>query len=200
MKLLSFSIIILIFTGCNTSDSSKEVPSATRVTEQKKDSFFPVTSFLKGQIAQFASLPVTPLHTITINNKTDSIWIKREQLSALLAGFLSPKISETNLTDYFKETSFKDLTLNSITLTYDPIKLLPDSIPLLHWDVYINPESGKIQKIYMVKQLKNKENLIREQLTWQTDKSATITTLTDKNKDNKMQVLRVDKFIWNFNE
>lgn len=196
MKLLLFFTIIFI--SCNESNNNKVLP--TIISEQKVDSFFPVTSFLKGQFAQFNSLPATPLHTITINNKTDSIWIKREQLSTLLAGFLSPQITETNLLSYFKETSFNDLTLNSITLTYAPVKLLPDSIPLLNWDVYINPESGKIQKIYIVKQFKNKEDLIREQLTWQTNKSATITTLIDKNKGKKMQVFRVDKFIWNFNE
>ena len=197
MKLLSFSIIILFFISCTSSNSKKTPSLESNISVQKRDSFFPVTSFLKGQIVQFASLPLTPLHTITINNKTDSIWIKREQLGTLLVNFLSPTINETNLTEYFKETSFNDLTLNTITLTYDPIKTLPDSIRLTHWDVYINPETGKVQKIYMVKQLKKNRDYLTEQLTWQTNKSATITTLTNKD-GNKSKLLQVDKFIWSF--
>ena len=197
MKLLSFSIIILFFTSCTSSESKKIFSLENNISAQKRDSFFPVTTFLKGQILQFDSLPLTPLHTTTINGKTDSIWIKREQLGTLLGSFLSPTINENNLVEYFKETSFNDLTLNSITLTYDPIKTLPDSIRLKHWTVYIDPETGKIQKIYMVKQFKNNSNYLTEQLTWQTDKSATINTLINKGS-NKTEFLKVDKFIWNF--
>ena len=168
------------------------------ILNQNKDSFFPVTSFIKGQIAQLIKLPVTPLHTITINKKTDSIWIKREQLAKMLVNFVSTEITETNLTAYFKETSFNDLSVNAVTLTYDLIKPLPDSIPLIHWDIYIDPENGKIQKIYLVKQYKNKIDIITEQLTWQTDKSATITTLINKN-GNRTELQKVEKFIWDFN-
>ena len=184
--------------SCHNSETNKVLTPDKNISEQKKDSFFPVTSFLKGQIAQLIKLPVTPLHTITINNKIDSIWIKREQLAKLLVTFINTNISETNMTPYFKETSFNDLTVNAVTLTYDPKKPLPDSIPLTHWDVYIDPENGKIQKIYMVKQHKDKADIVTEQLTWQTDRSATITTLIYK-KGNKMELLKVEKFIWNFN-
>ena len=198
MKLFYFLIIILFFVGCHSSETNTVLTPVNAILDQKKDSFFPVTSFIKGQIAQLIKLPVTPLHTITINHKTDSIWIKREQLAKLLVNFVSTQITETNLTSYFKETSFNDLTLNAVTLTYDPIRPLPDSIPLLHWDVYIDPESGKIQKIYLVKQHKNKADIITEQLTWQTDRSATITTLINKN-GNKTELQKVEKFIWDFN-
>ena len=199
MKLIFFLIIILLFTSCTLSNNNKIPSVEDEISIQKKDSFFPVTSFLKGQILLFDSLPLTPLHTITFNGKTDSVWIKRKQLAALLVSFLSPTINETNLSEYFKETSFNDLTLNTITLTYDPINTLPDSIHLTHWDVYINPETGKIQKIYMVKQSKENDDFVTEQLTWQTNKSATITTLINKRGD-KTELLKVDKFIWNFSE
>lgn len=198
MKLFCFLIIIIFLISCHDSETNKVVTPANNISDQKQDSFFPVTSFLKGQLAQLIKLPVTPLHTITINNKTDSIWIKREQLAKLLVTFISTEITETNMTPYFKETSFNDLTLNAVTLTYDPKKPLPDSIPLTHWDVYIDPENGKIQKIYLVKQHKNKADNVTEQLTWQTDKSATINTLIDRNGTNT-QLLKVEKFIWNFN-
>ena len=200
MKELFFSaIIILMVVSCTTSTNNKTSGIATVVNETKKDSFFPVTSFIKGQMILFDSLPITPLHTITINNKTDSIWLKKSELILLLANFLSPEIKETNLIKYFKETSFNDQTLNAITFTYDPVTALPDSILLRHWDIYIDPESGKISKVYMVKQLKQKEDIVTQQLTWKTNKWATITTLLNKRNGNS-QLLKEEKFIWNFNE
>lgn len=203
MKKIFFSVIIVIvFNGCtshNTSTSSAASTDSAAITEIKKDSFFPVTSFIKGQMILLDSLPVTPLHIITIDHKTDSIWLKKAQLPTLLADFLSPEIKETNLTNFFNETSFNDQTLNAITMTYSPITVLPDSISLRHWDIYINPETGNITKVYLVKQLKNKDGITTQQLTWTTNKWAMITTLLNK-PDDSTKILKEEKIIWNFTE
>lgn len=200
MKELFFSAtIILIIVSCTNSTNNKTSGIATAINETKKDSFFPVTSFIKGQMTLLDSLPITSLHIITINNKTDSIWLKKSELIPLLVNFLSPEIKETNLIKFFKETSFNDQTLNAITFTYDPVVVLPDSISLRHWDIYIDPESGKISKVYMVKQVKEKENIFTQQLTWKTNKWAAITTLLNKRNGNS-QLLKEEKIIWNFNE
>ncbi len=197
MRIPYFLGAIILFTARCTNPSNKKItPNQSIVNESKKDSFFPVTSFLKGQMIVLDSLSITPLHTITINNKTDSIWLKKGKLNFLLVDFLSPEIMQNNLTDYFKETSFNDLTLNTITYTYDPIKILPDSISLRHWDIYIDPETGKILKVYIVKQLK--EAHITQQLTWKTNNWASITTLINTSNGNA-QLQKEEKFIWNFN-
>ena len=203
MKKIFFSAIIVIaFNGCtshNTSTHSAASNNSTSITEIKKDSFFPVTSFIKGQMILLDSLPVTPLHTITIDHKTDSIWMKRAELTASLSDFLSPEIKETNLISFFKETSFNDQTLNSITMTYDPVKAIPDPISLRHWDIYIDPKTGNITKVYLVKKLKNKDGLITQQLTWKTNKWAMITTFLNLPNDHT-KILKEEKIIWNFTE
>lgn len=195
-KLLFPVIIILVVIGCTNNKTST---TATVISETKNDSFFPLTSFLKGQMITLDSLLVTPLHTITIDNKTDSVWLKKNELTPLLISFLYPEIKEINLIKYFKETSFNDQTLNAITFTYDPITALPDSISLRHWDIYIDPVSGKILKVYIVKQVKENEDIITQQLTWKTNKWASVTTLLNKPTGNA-QLLKEEKFIWNFNE
>jgi hypothetical protein len=196
-------LFFLFVTGCTNASqqNSKEThsPSEPTITEAKKDSFFPVTSFLKGQMIVLDSLPVTPLHTITMNNKTDSVWIKKGVLSSSLSVFLTPEIKENNLTEYFRETSFNDQTLDAITFTYDPVKKLPDSISLRHWDIYIDPETGKILKVYIVKEFKEKEKTIMQQLTWKTNSSAAINTLINT-PGGKIQLQKAEKFIWNFNQ
>ncbi len=199
MRILYFvGVTILLALGCTNASTEKVSSTESIIKEAKKDSFFPVTSFLKGQLILLDSLPVTPLHIITVNNKTDSIWIKKADLNSLLTDFLTPEIKENNLTDYFKETSFNDQTLNTITFTYDPLQILPNSISLRHWDIYIDPETGKILKVYIVKELKEKEKTITQQLTWKTNNWATITTLLNVPNGNT-QVQKEEKFIWNFN-
>jgi hypothetical protein len=203
MKKLFFSILIFILISCNNNTenttSATTAVSAPAINEAKKDSFFPVTSFIRGQFRSFDSLLVTPLHTTVVNDKTDSVWIKQNALIPLLKDFLSPEIKETNLTSFFKEASFNDQTINAVTFTYDPSATLPDSISLRHWDVYIDPESGGISKIYLVKQLKGKDGNITQQLTWKTNKWAGINTILNK-PDGSSVLLKAEKFIWNFSE
>jgi hypothetical protein len=122
---------------------------------------------------------VNPLKLTTTNGRTDSIWLKLEDLEIEMAEFLHPVIDSLNMVRYFSEKKFLDQTLNAITLTYDPIGKVPDSIPYRHWDVYIDPETNQVQRIYMIKQLD--ANTTR-QLTWVSGKwckAISIITRTD---------------------
>lgn len=179
--------------------NNPEQAPAPLETENKNhiDSFFPVTSFIRGQILTLDSLPVTPLQITTVKQKTDSVWIHKEDLKPLLITFITPVINETNLTKYFKETKFNDQTLNAVTFTYDPISRIPDSITLRHWDVYIDPEKGTVLKVYMVKNIKENNQSFTQQLTWQTNKMAKISTILNK-PDGNMELLKEVVFVWNF--
>jgi len=187
------AICLLILNGC-FNNSNK-----TNTVEKKvlADSFFPVTSYIKGQIVVLDSLPVTPLQITTIKGKSDSVWITKNDLKKILSTFLSPTIDETNLVDFFKETKFNDQTLNAITFTYDPSKILPDSISLRHWDVYVNPETGVVEKVYIVKNIKEDNKKITQQLTWQTNVLAKITTILNK-EDGNQELLKEVVFTWKF--
>ena len=196
-KCLFIASLILLASACSTNApmGSQDAPAK----DNKVDSFFPVTSFIKGQLRQIDSLTINPLHTVRINQQTDSFWIKPSALSPLLADFTQPEIKETNLTTLFKGSSFNDQTLNSVTFTYDPISALPNSISLRHWDLYIDPESGKVRKVYLVKQNKKQDGTYIQQLTWKTDQWAMITTLLEKT-DGSTSLLKEEKFVWNFKE
>ena len=196
-KLLLPCLSIIIIAGCTIAPNKKNNISDLKYETVKLDSFFPVTSFIKGQLTLLKNEPITPLQVVTINNKSDSTWIKMNRLLLLLSPFLSPEIKETNFSNLFKQTSFKDQTINTITFTYSPSVHLPDSITLKHWDIYIDPESGKLIKLYLVKTFKGVNEIITQQLTWQTGKWAKITTLLNK-PGNKPSILKEEKFIWNF--
>ena len=192
-KYIIIAVCLFILNGCfNNSDKMNATEKKTTV-----DSFFPVTSYLKGQIIILDSLPITPLQITTIKGKSDSVWIPKNDMKKLLDPFLSARINETNLVEFFTETKFNDQTLNAITFTYDPSRIIPDSISLRHWDIYINPETGIVEKVYIVKNSKEGKNNFTQQLTWKSNEMAKITTILNKEDGNK-ELLKEVVYTWKF--
>ena len=187
------AIGLFVLNSCSNGTNKNNTPEEKTIAA----SFFPVTSFIKGQIIVLDSLPVTPLQITTIKGKSDSIWITKELMKKMLLPFITPVINETNLINFFTETKFKDQTLNAITFTYDPSRILPDSIPLRHWDVYVNPETGNVEKVYIVKTIKEQGQSFTQQLTWQTNKLVKITTILNTTNGDQT-LLKEVVFIWNF--
>ena len=197
VKYLSFILATTILISCHNK-TSPEQPGTIPITNiEKKVTFFPVTAFLKGQMLLLDSIQLAPMRINTIHDQSDSTWMKREELRPALKDFISSEINEFNLTPFFKETSFIDQTLNALTFTYSPYQRLPDSISLRHWDVYVNPETGKVTKVYIVKQVTDKGEKHTLQLIWQTNKWAKITTIWNKSNGGD-SLLKADKIIWNF--
>ena len=180
-----------------TGDSIQNNNTDTTNATDTAVSFFPVTSFIKGQMLQFDSMAITPLRISTVHNKADSQWIKREELKPLLQSFLTPEINEKNLIKYFRESKFNDQTLGAVTLAYDPITTLPDSISLTTWNVYVDPKKGSVIKVYIVKHITENGQDITQQLIWQTGQFAQITEIVNKS-DGNSEIVKQDKFIWNF--
>ena len=124
----------------------------------------------------------------------DSSWLKIEELTAAFDDFLHPKIDSISLSPWFKETKFMDQSINAFTFTYDPIATLPDSMALQHWDVYVDPATGKIRRIYMVKSAG--EGRIK-QLTWQGDRFCKIVDIVNK-PGGTSAVEKEVKITWDF--
>ena len=94
----------------------------------------------------------------------------------------------------FTEKSFLDQTINAVTFTYDATISLPDSMLLKHWDVYIDPQSNNVKRIYLVKEISKSKTL---QLTWVSNKWCKITSIiTDENGVSKIE--KEEKLIWDF--
>lgn len=184
-----FRIIYLIsfffLCSCHNKEKSKahnlnQIQNIDSV--QEAQFFFPVTEFLLGQLKEIDSLPVTPLKIINANDKRDSIWLKRNDIRTFAKPFLSPIIDSNTMQNFFEEKSFLDQTINAVTLSYDPVKRLPDSVKLNHWDVYIDPQKNTVQRIYMVKEEVINETTITTQLTWQVNKWCSIRTIEQQPK------------------
>lgn len=188
-------ISILFCTACQGKEQ-KNTPG--KISSEEQISFFPVTDFLLGQLSEIEKLPVTPLKINFNGNKQDSTWLKREDIRKLASPFLQPVIDSLSMAKYFSGKSFLDQTINAFTFSYDAKTQLPDSIKLIHWDVYIDPQKNNIQRIYMVKEDHTNAGNITMQLTWKANKWFSIRTIIeskDKEPEVKEEILK-----WDFNE
>ncbi len=170
---------ILLVGACHNRESKQ--PQSVNNTQESQP-FFPVTDFLLGQLNEIDSMPVTPLKIIIDNGKRDSIWLKKSDIRPFAKPFLSPLIDSISLHEFFEEESFMDQTINAVTLSYDPVKKLPDSMKLTHWDVYIDPQKGTVQRVYIVKEETANGATLTTQLTWKANKWCSIRTIEQQSK------------------
>lgn len=194
MKTYLFALLILLLPGCSNNAPAKEVAKNNVAAEQEKLNFFPVTTYLKGQIYSIKEKGLTPVKYTTINNRTDSVMIKFDQLNELLAEFLHPEIDSASLIPFFTETKFLDQTIDAFTFTYEPKSKIPDSIQLMHWDVYIEPETGKVKRIYILKKIEGSKTL---QLTWQSNKWCKTITI-GINAAGASTIEKEEKISWDY--
>lgn len=187
----------LAFIACNNEPGNKQEnkePAVARDSTAEPDFFFPVTDFLKGQVTEIRTKGINPKKIVVAGNKTDSSWVKMEDIDQEINVFLTPEIDRSNLTHLFTEKKFLDQTINTFTFTYDPIKALPDTFSLKRWDVYIDPETNKVKRIYLVKKLPGGKT---QQLTWLAGKSCRMVTLTEK-PDGTPIIEKEETLNWDF--
>lgn len=190
--ILFFFCAIIFLNACKNKKqfaSVKESPAPPQTSiSDTVSNFFPVTSYIKGEIYAIKTGSITPLRTVTVGNKTDTSWIKMNELDSAFSAFLTPVIDTANLKAIFSEKKFLDLTLNAFTFTYDPINERADSFAFKHWDVYVDPETGSVKRVYLVKK---ESNEIELQLTWQSGKWCKIITI--KNMAGKTTIEKEEK-------
>jgi len=183
--------IVFIFSSCGGPEKTVNEQKETAV---EKPSFFPVTAYIKGQLYEIKDKGANPLKYTTTNNHTDSVWIKVQDIEDAVKEFLHPEIDSVNLVSLFTEKKFLDQSIDAYTFTYEPTAGLPDSMILKRWDVHIDPATGKVRRIYMVKNISDAKML---QLTWQGDKWCKISTIITDEK-GVSTIEKEEKITWDF--
>jgi hypothetical protein len=198
MKTILFSFCFIIaLTSCNNKNKQAGSTEKTSTVETGKDSaeaFFPVTNYLRGEIAQIKMIGITPIKKHIKNDvAVDSSWLKPEDYQKEFADFLTPVIDTANLMQWYSQNKFLDQSVNAYTFTYDPLKALPDSMQLLHWDVYVDPKSQNVKRVFIRKKISADEE---QQLTWQSGKWCRMVTI--KNTGNNVAITNEVKIEWSF--
>jgi len=122
-------------------------------TTHEAPSFFPVGDFIESKIKEVVDYYPKVKFFNKQPNGSDSVETTSKKMTLFLDEFRLPRIDSVGMSPYFSEKKFRDETLHWVSLSYDPSVKIPDSIPWRRWDVHIDPETGEVKRIYLVKQV-----------------------------------------------
>jgi len=165
-------------------------------TAEDESSFFPIKSYIQSQVAHIDTSIYNIRKITTINNQSDTTFIKREEFRALAKDFLDiPDISQRKWRDDYNETKIFDETLNSAILTYTPKDL--EDAEIRRQEVIIHPDAAEgeqVKTIFIEQSIEKGTSTIQKKMLWQVDKWFRIVTITQKlNEPEKVETLQV---IW----
>lgn len=182
---------ILIFVCLIASCSQNKSEKSTAEQSEPDASFFPVGNFLLGDIESIKQNGISPKYVHIKDGISDSSFLQIQNIESNLSDFLLPIIDSTGLSAWVKETKFYDESIESFTLSYDVQKNHFEKTSWRKWDVYINPESQKVDRLFLVK---NISDSTIAQLTWIPKSFAKILIINNQNSS----ILEEKTFIWNY--
>lgn len=178
-------LLSLIIISCKNKSEDKE-----------NISFFPVSSFIKSQVAEIDTSVYPILKIVTTGSLSDTVYIKREDFRQYANDFLNmPDISTKTWNDDYIETKMYDEDLKMVILNYMP-KDVDNEIR--RQEVMIAPgqqSDDKVKTIIIDRVITNKDSSVQKNMLWQVDKHFQVVTVTNKNSQpEKIQKLKV---VWN---
>jgi hypothetical protein len=166
---------------------------------QKKEpkDYIDVSSYLKGQLKYIDTVPFAFLKVAVEQDSifTDSQFISKEQVKAIIQPFLVKELEKKNFEKNYKETSFADATIETVTITYEAEN---DKSPVSRVDIYVNPEKEMISQLYLVRHETKGDSVFTQQLLWKHNKSFVL--ITASAKKNEPENIVTEKVIWDDRE
>ena len=164
--------------------------------KQEPKNYIDVSSYMKGQLKYIDTVPFAFLKVVQQDSiYTDSQFISKEQVNAMIQPFLVKELEKKNFEENFKEISFADATIETVTITYDAVN---ENSPVSRVDIYVNPEKERITQLYLIRHEQKGDSSVTQQLLWKHNKSFVLITSTAK-KDQPEKVI-TEKVIWDERE
>jgi hypothetical protein len=182
---------LLIILSCN-SGKEKEVQQERK---EKQEEVFPIALFFHEQIRMVDSLKLPTVKVTVTNGKTTTEAISMEEFKSLAQEFINADISDPSLKNVYRESSFADQSIPSITLTYST---LDSSREIQRLDVIIDPDpvrEDRVKTIYIEKGHRQGDTAVQKKLYWKANENFQV--LTSKNLRGKKPVVNQVKVSWN---
>lgn len=186
MKLSLYALLAcLILLSCKTKKAGPE----------KK--YVSITSIIRNQVAAVdTSLYSIKRLDIIDSNRTDTAFIHREQFRTLARDFLElPDIASREMQDNFSEDTRFDEQMNTVVITYQPLKAANSVIQREEILITPNPGGDKIKSIIIDYLVNNRDSIVQKRMLWQVDRSFQVTTI--KQAAGQDETIRTMKVVWN---
>jgi hypothetical protein len=187
-RLYFFSAMLLLVIGCKQK------------AKDQKESFFPVLSFIKSQVAH-VDTSLYPIKKIIITDSvlSDTVYVPREEFRNLAKDFLDiPDLADKKYKNRYTEEKLFDETLKRVIISYKPQN--PDKEDLQKQEVLIapDPSGDKVNSIFIDRVISNKDSFLQKSLLWQVDKSFQVTTTAQK--PGQPETITIMKVTWDEKE
>jgi len=188
-----FSTLLLVFIliiSCKSKQKKTDVPA---------DQFFPVTPYIKGELARLDTSLSTFYKIETTDNKSDTTPIRNADVKLYAQDFATlPDISSAEIKNDYQITHEYDDILNAFVFMFTT----KEDHPVRREDVVLDPQpndQGKndIKSIFAEVWNTNKDTTVRKNMLWEAGKYFEIVTITNAGGSEKTKKLRV---VWSGSE
>lgn len=187
IRFLTILLFVAVFAGCKNKEKKPDVPA---------EKFFPVTSYLKGELARLDTSLATFYKIENNDGKIDTVAIKNVEVKQFANDFLTlPDISADSLKNDYQITHEYDDILNAFVFMFTT----NEDHPVKREDVVLDPEpneQGKnnIKSIFVELWQNKGDTLVRKNMLWEGGKNFQITTVSEAGGTQKTKKLQV---VWN---
>jgi hypothetical protein len=177
-------ILVILFTfliACKEKKTSSKEPAISAV------------SIIKGQLNQLDTSLFKIMKFETMDGKTDTTYLKREEVRDMAKDFLSlPDISQNNYAENYTEERLIDETQNTLSITAmakHENQEIQKQIIIVPLDKFA---TGNVQSIYIDRFVQTNDSLLQQKLFWEIDKYFRIGSIMQKGtQPEKTYVLKV---------
>ncbi len=190
-------IVFLIACGNNSNKGDEEYQDIVLLptvedTTPSNIPFYPYIDYIKQQLQYIDSTPLGVEKIVSIDGKTiDSSFSTKQELRKATNAFTQydPNLPPNRI--FYKETSFKDLSINRITFS---ISALQPDLPLQQIDVLMDPEKQTVKNLVIRQQYETPDSSMSAHMVW-VDKMHMQVSENVFLKNGK-SYLRVTRWVW----
>ena len=190
IRSLLITLFIALLVSCKTKNETAIVTPVSDSTSNEP--FYPISQYIESQINYVDSTPLAiEKQTFVNNHRTDSVIIDRQTFRQLATDFMQPDLNMPLVKPLFKETKFHDLTINTLTFSYnttDPNQAIQQR------DILLDPNTQKVKTVLFRKVEQHGDTTITENGLWKHNMNFQLSYIIEP-KNGPLQTKQV-KIIW----
>ncbi len=181
-------LTLFLLTACNQKKESKK-------EEESKEQPISALSIIKGQLNHLDTSIYEVKKFETTNNKTDSVYLKRDEIRKAAESFLSlPEIADEKYHEKYTETRLIDAQQNSLNIT----SLSTSDTAEVQKQIIIiglSPTTNStVQSIFIDRFISKGDSTVQQKLFWEIDKYFSIGSIIAK--QNQPEKIHTTKVTW----
>lgn len=186
--LISFVLLAGFATACN--ETAEQRPADA--TEKPDEPFYPFPQYLQGELAYIDSMPLVVEYTKTVNGKKlDSFYLDKAVFNNQVNDWISEDPNAAGMRDDFKESSFQDLTLN--TLTFSITATQPET-KLRQADILLNPDTKRVQHVALKRSWAAGDSSVLQSILWVHRMRCLVSE--EITRENKTTLRQTHSYVW----